>query len=210
MGASSVWTRAETFRVRHGTRRSFFGSRRESASHRARTGSGLWWEAHGECAIELPVWHVPAEKPVKLCGRAKKNSPGLLPPGWCHRHQERVKNDGTITAWEFSQLQFRCIGYSDQLRCSKPTIQFHASQSPLRQGRIATRATAIICPRDSHRRNGAKRRRRPVGVSFAEYERRENARGIEAATRKLLGIRRGPFPGPVGRCFLWLREKVVM
>jgi len=116
------------------------------------TGSGYGGKHTGECAIEAARLARAAGKPVKLVWtREEEFTWAYFRPAGVIDVKSGVKNDGTITAWEFHNYNSGGSGIQIKYDIPNQNIQFHASQSPLRQGSYrGLAATANHFARESH------------------------------------------------------------
>ncbi len=151
------------------------------------TGSGYGGKHTGECAIEAARLARASGKPVKLVwSREEEFTWAYFRPAGVIDIKSGVKNDGTITAWEFHNYNSGASGIQINYDVPNQTIQFHASQSPLRQGSYrGLAATANHFARETHIDEMA----HSVGVDPLAFRLRsmkdERMRAVlEAATRK--------------------------
>jgi isoquinoline 1-oxidoreductase len=116
------------------------------------TGSGYGGKHTGECAIEAARLARASGKPVKLVWtREEEFTWAYFRPAGVIDIKSGVKNDGTITAWEFHNYNSGGSGIQIKYDIPNQTIQFHASQSPLRQGSYrGLAATANHFARETH------------------------------------------------------------
>ena len=116
------------------------------------TGSGYGGKHTGECAVEAARLALATKKPVKVVwSREEEFTWAYFRPAGVIDVKTGVKNDGTITAWEFHN--YNSGGSGIQIRYDIPnhTIQFHESRSPLRQGSYrGLAATANHFARETH------------------------------------------------------------
>jgi isoquinoline 1-oxidoreductase len=116
------------------------------------TGSGYGGKHTGECAIEAARLARAAAKPVKLVWtREEEFNWAYFRPAGVIEISSGVKNDGTVTAWEFHN--YNSGGSAMQVKYNFPNqdIQFHNSKSPLRQGSYrGLAATANHFAREVH------------------------------------------------------------
>jgi nicotinate dehydrogenase subunit B len=116
------------------------------------TGSGYGGKHTGECAIEAARLAMATKKPVKVVwSREEEFIWAYFRPAGVIDVKTGVKNDGTITAWEFHN--YNSGGSGIQIRYDIPNhnIQFHESKSPLRQGSYrGLAATANHFARETH------------------------------------------------------------
>src|SRR6267142_3691720 len=116
------------------------------------TGTGYGGKHTGECAIEAARLSRASGKPVKLVWtREEEFTWAYFRPAGVIDIKSGVKNDGTITAWEFHNYNSGASGIQINYDVPNQTIQFHASQSPLRQGSYrGLAATANHFARETH------------------------------------------------------------
>lgn len=116
------------------------------------TGSGYGGKHTGECAIEAARLARAAGRPVKLVWtREEEFTWGYFRPAGVIDIKSGVKSDGTITAWEFHNYNSGTSGIQIKYDISNHDIQFHASNSPLRQGSYrGLAATANHFARETH------------------------------------------------------------
>jgi CO/xanthine dehydrogenase Mo-binding subunit len=116
------------------------------------TGSGYGGKHTGECAIEAARLARGSGKPVKLVWtREEEFNWAYFRPAGVIEVSSGVKNDGTVTAWEFHN--YNSGGSAIQVKYDFPNqdIQFHNSKSPLRQGSYrGLAATANHFAREVH------------------------------------------------------------
>ena len=152
-GALTVWT---------GTQRPF-GVRQElvDAFHvpldRVRvivpdTGSAYGGKHTGDAAIEAARLARAAGKPVKVVWtREEEFSWAYFRPAGVITIRAAAQRDGTVTAWEFHNYNSGPAAIRTPYAVANQRIQFHASQSPLRQGSYrGLAATANHFARESH------------------------------------------------------------
>jgi isoquinoline 1-oxidoreductase len=116
------------------------------------TGSGYGGKHTGECAIEAARLARAAGKPVKLVWtREEEFTWAYFRPAGVIDIKSGVKSDGTITAWEFHNYNSGASGIQSKYDIANQDIQFHQSQSPLRQGSYrGLAATANHFAREVH------------------------------------------------------------
>ncbi len=116
------------------------------------TGSGYGGKHTGECAVEAARLARAAGKPVKLVWtRAEEFSWAYFRPAGVIDIKSGVKADGTITAWEFHNYNSGSSGIQIKYDIPNTDIQFHESNSPLRQGSYrGLAATANHFARECH------------------------------------------------------------
>jgi isoquinoline 1-oxidoreductase len=116
------------------------------------TGSGYGGKHTGECAVEAARLAKAAGKPVKLTWtREEEFTWAYFRPAGVIDIKSGVKNDGTITAWEFHNYNSGGAGIQIKYDIPNNDIRFHPSNSPLRQGSYrGLAATANHFARESH------------------------------------------------------------
>ena len=116
------------------------------------TGSGYGGKHSGECAVEAARLAKAAGKPVKLTWtREEEFTWAYFRPAGVIDIKSGVKNDGTITAWEFHNYNSGASGIQIKYDIPNNDIRFHASNSPLKQGSYrGLAATANHFARESH------------------------------------------------------------
>lgn len=116
------------------------------------TGSGYGGKHTGECAIETARLARAAGRPVKLVWtRAEEFDWAYFRPAGVIDVKSGVKADGTITAWEFHNYNSGSAGIQIKYDIPNTDIQFHQSDSPLRQGSYrGLAATANHFARECH------------------------------------------------------------
>jgi isoquinoline 1-oxidoreductase len=116
------------------------------------TGSGYGGKHTGECAIEAARLARASGKPVKLVWtRDEEFNWAYFRPAGVIEVNSVVKNDGTVTAWEFHNYNSGGSGLQVKYDFPKQDIQFHNSKSPLRQGSYrGLAATANHFAREVH------------------------------------------------------------
>jgi len=116
------------------------------------TGSGYGGKHTGECAIEAARLARAANKPVKLVWtREEEFTWAYFRPAGVIDIKSGAKSDGTITAWEFHNYNSGASGIQIKYDIPNNDIQFHPSNSPLRQGSYrGLAATANHFARETH------------------------------------------------------------
>ena len=116
------------------------------------TGSGYGGKHSGECAIEAARLARASGKPVKLVWtREEEFNWAYFRPAGVIDVNSGVKNDGTVTAWEFHNYNSGGSGIQVKYDFPNQDIQFHNSKSPLRQGSYrGLAATANHFAREVH------------------------------------------------------------
>ena len=116
------------------------------------TGSGYGGKHTGETAIEAARLARAAKRPVKVVWtREEEFTWAYFRPAGVIDVTSAVRNDGTITAWEFHNYNSGSAGIRTYYEIPNQRIVFHAVNSPLRQGSYrALAATANHFARESH------------------------------------------------------------
>jgi isoquinoline 1-oxidoreductase len=116
------------------------------------TGSGYGGKHTGETAIEAARIARAAKRPVKVVWtREEEFSWAYFRPAGVIEVKSGVRNDGTVTAWEFHNYNSGSAGVRTYYEIANQRIVFHAVKSPLRQGSYrALAATANHFARESH------------------------------------------------------------
>lgn len=116
------------------------------------TGSGYGGKHTGECAVEAARLARASGKPVKLVWtREEEFNWAYFRPAGVIEVNSGVKNDGTVTAWEFHNYNSGGSGIQVKYDFPNQDIQFHNSKSPLRQGSYrGLAATANHFAREVH------------------------------------------------------------
>ena len=116
------------------------------------TGSGYGGKHTGECAIEAARLARASGKPVKLVWtREEEFQWAYFRPAGVIEVSSGVKKDGTVTSWEFHNYNSGASAIQVKYDFPNQNIQFHNSNSPLRQGSYrALAATANHFAREVH------------------------------------------------------------
>ncbi|HEX2268756.1 MAG TPA: molybdopterin cofactor-binding domain-containing protein [Pyrinomonadaceae bacterium] len=116
------------------------------------TGSAYGGKHTGECAIETARLARASGKPVKLVWtREEEFTWAYFRPAGVIEVSSGVKNDGTVTAWEFHNYNSGASAIQSKYAFPNQNIQFHNSKSPLRQGSYrGLAATANHFAREVH------------------------------------------------------------
>jgi isoquinoline 1-oxidoreductase len=116
------------------------------------TGSGYGGKHTGETAIEAARLARAARKPVKIVwSREEEFTWAYARPAGVIRAKSGVRKDGVITAWEFHNHNSGPSAIEMKYDVPNLHMQFHPSDSPLRQGSYrALAATANHFARESH------------------------------------------------------------
>lgn len=115
-------------------------------------GSGYGGKHTGEAAVEAARLARAAKQPVKLVWtREEEFSWAYFRPAGVIEVTGAVRNDGSVSAWEFHNYNSGSSGIRTPYNIPNQSIQFHASRSPLRQGSYrGLAATANHFARESH------------------------------------------------------------
>jgi nicotinate dehydrogenase subunit B len=116
------------------------------------TGSGYGGKHSGEAAIEAARLAKAAGKPVKLVWtREEEFTWAYFRPAGVLDITSGVRNDGTLTAWEFHNYNSGGSAIRTPYEVPNQKVEFHSTRSPLRQGSYrALASTANIFARESH------------------------------------------------------------
>ena len=116
------------------------------------TGAAYGGKHTGETAIEAARLARAAKRPVKVVWtREEEFTWAYFRPAGVIDVSSGVKNDGSITAWEFHNYNSGGAGIPTYYDIANQHIQFHPSHSPLRQGSYrGLAATANHFARESH------------------------------------------------------------
>ncbi|MBZ5523795.1 MAG: molybdopterin-dependent oxidoreductase [Acidobacteriia bacterium] len=116
------------------------------------TGSGYGGKHTGECAVEAARLARAAGKPVKVVWTREEEFT------WAYRRpagvidvKSGVRDDGTITAWEYHNYNSGPSGIGTPYNVASQKIEFHPTKYPLRQGSYrGLAATANHFARECH------------------------------------------------------------
>ncbi|HEU4710414.1 MAG TPA: molybdopterin cofactor-binding domain-containing protein [Pyrinomonadaceae bacterium] len=153
------------------------------------TGSGYGGKHTGECAIEAARMARASGRPVKLVWtREEEFNWAYFRPAGLIEVSSGVKNDGTVTAWEFHNYNSGSSAIQSKYAFPNQNIQFHNSKSPLRQGSYrGLAATANHFAREVHMDELAQL----VGMDPVAFRlkniRDERLRGVLEAAAKSFG-----------------------
>ncbi len=116
------------------------------------TGSAYGGKHTGECAIEAARLAKSAGKPVKLVWtREEEFTFAYFRPAGVIDIRSGVTQDGLVSAWEFHNYNSGPSGIDTPYDIANRKIQFHPTDSPLRQGSYrGLAATANHFARESH------------------------------------------------------------
>lgn len=116
------------------------------------TGSGYGGKHTGETAIEAARLAKAAGKPVKVVWtREEEFTWAYFRPGGVIEVRSGIAKDGRLVAWEFHNYNSGSSGISTMYEVAARRVEFHPSQSPLRQGSYrGLAATANHFARESH------------------------------------------------------------
>jgi len=115
-------------------------------------GSGYGGKHSGECAVEAARLARAVQKPVKLVWtREEEFTWAYFRPAGTIDVKSGVTQDGMVTAWEFHNYNSGAAGIQSKYSIPNQYIEFHPSQSPLRQGSYrCLAATANHFARETH------------------------------------------------------------
>jgi isoquinoline 1-oxidoreductase len=152
-GKLTVWTGTQRpFGVRSDLARAFGLPQERVRVIAPDTGSGYGGKHSGEAAIEAARLAKAAGKPVRLVWtREEEFTWAYFRPAGVIEVASGVRNDGTITAWEFHNYNSGASAIRPLYDIANQRSEFHSSRAPLRQGSYrALAATANHFARESH------------------------------------------------------------
>ena len=116
------------------------------------TGSAFGGKHSGDCALEAARLARAAGSPVKVrWTREEEMTWGYFRPAAVIDIRSGARTDGTLTAWEFTNLNSGARAIEPPYRVSNRRITYQPADSPLRQGSYrALSATANTFARESH------------------------------------------------------------
>jgi isoquinoline 1-oxidoreductase len=116
------------------------------------TGSGYGGKHSGEAAVEAARLAKAAKAPVRLVWtRAEELTWAYFRPAGVIDVKSGIAKDGKLTAWEFHNWNSGGSGIATPYEVANQHVEFHPSDSPLRQGSYrALAATANHFARESH------------------------------------------------------------
>jgi nicotinate dehydrogenase subunit B len=116
------------------------------------TGSAYGGKHTGECAVEAARLARAVGKPVKLLWtREEEFTWAYARPAGVIEVRSGVRNDGTLAAWEFHNYNSGAAGIRTPYSVANQHIEFHSTDSPLRQGSYrGLAATANHFARETH------------------------------------------------------------
>jgi len=116
------------------------------------TGSGYGGKHTGECAIEAARLAKGAGKPVKVVwSREEEFTYAYFRPAGVIDIRSGISQDGLLAAWEFHNYNSGASGIGMPYEVPHRRIEFHSTDSPLRQGSYrGLAATANHFARESH------------------------------------------------------------
>jgi isoquinoline 1-oxidoreductase len=116
------------------------------------TGSGYGGKHTGETVVEAARLAKAAGKPVRVVWtREEEFTWAYFRPAGVMDISSGVRNDGTVTAWEFHNYNSGGSGIRTPYEVANQRIEFHPVESPLRQGSYrALAATANHFARETH------------------------------------------------------------
>ena len=152
-GKLTVWTGTQRpFGVRSELAEAFHISEEKVRVIVPDMGSGYGGKHTGECAVEAARLARASGKPVKLVWtREEEFQWAYFRPAGVIEVSTGVKDDGTVTAWEFHNYNSGASAIQVKYDFPNQHIQFHSSKSPLRQGSYrGLAATANHFAREVH------------------------------------------------------------
>ena len=152
-GKLTVWTGTQRpFGVRDELMQTFHLSASQVRVLQPDMGSGYGGKHSGEAAIEAARLAKAAGKPVKVVWKRQDEFTwAYLRPAGLIEIKAGLKHDGTLVAWEFHNYNSGPAAIGIHYDVPNQLIQFHPSNSPLRQGSYRGLAsTANHFARESH------------------------------------------------------------
>ncbi|MFY9802563.1 MAG: molybdopterin cofactor-binding domain-containing protein [Candidatus Acidiferrales bacterium] len=115
-------------------------------------GSGYGGKHTGEAAIEAARLARAAKRPVKITWtREEEFTWAYFRPAGVIEISSAMRSDGTVTTWEFHNYNSGAAGIRTYYDVANQKIEFHPTESPLRQGSYrGLAATANHFARESH------------------------------------------------------------
>lgn len=161
------------------------------------TGSAYGGKHTGETAIEAARLAKAAERPVKVIWtREEEFTWAYFRPAGVIDVISGVRNDGTITAWEFHNYNSGSAGIRPYYEIPNQRIVFHEVHSPLRQGSYrALAATANHFARESHMDEVANALKMDSLELRLKNLRNERLRAVFEAAGKQFGWGKSKSPG---------------
>lgn len=132
----TVWTGTQRpFGVREELMNAFSITQNQVRVLMPDTGAAYGGKHTGEAAVEAARLARAANKPVKVVWtREEEFTWAYLRPAGVMEASAGVRNDGTITAWEFHNYNSGGAGIQTFYEIPNQKVQFHEVDSPLRQG----------------------------------------------------------------------------
>lgn len=152
-GKVTVWTGTQRpFGVRTELARAFGLPEERVRVHVPDTGAAYGGKHTGEAAIEAARLARAAGAPVRLVWtREEEFTWAYFRPAAVIEVRSGMRADGTLTAWDFHNYNSGAAGIGMPYDVPNVRTQFHAAESPLRQGSYrALAATANAFARESH------------------------------------------------------------
>jgi isoquinoline 1-oxidoreductase len=135
-GALTVWTGTQRpFGVRSELAAKFGLAEEKVRVIMPDTGSGYGGKHEGDAAIEAAILAKAAGKPVKInWTREEEMTWAYFRPGGLIEVAGKASADGTVTEWEFHNYNSGPSGLNTPYAIASKREQYHAVESPLRQG----------------------------------------------------------------------------
>lgn len=148
----TVWTGTQRpFGVQEDLQKIFHIAKENIRVIQPDTGSGYGGKHTGEAGIEAARLAREAQKPVKVVWtREEEFTWAYFRPAGVIEVKAGATKDGIVTSWEFHNYNSGGSGIETPYNVASRRIQFHASESPLRQGSYrGLAATANVFARES-------------------------------------------------------------
>ncbi len=165
------------------------------------TGSGYGGKHTGDAAVEAAILARACGKPVRVCWtREEEFTWAYFRPAGAIDVRAGIDGDGKLQAWEFHNFNSGGAGIEPPYAVANRRVQFHAADSPLRQGSYrALAATANHFARESVIDDLAAKAK----VDALEFRRCNLDDARVRAALDAAALRAGwgePLPAGVGRC----------
>ncbi len=150
-GRLTVWTGTQRpFGVQEDLSQLFSLSKENVRVIQPDTGSGYGGKHTGEAGIEAARLARAANKPVKVVWtREEEFTWAYFRPAGVIEIKAGANNDGIVTSWEFHNYNSGASGIKTSYEVANKRVQYHSSDSPLRQGSYrGLAATANVFARE--------------------------------------------------------------
>ena len=187
-GALTVWTGSQRpFGVRDELREAFGLPAEKVRVIVPDTGSAYGGKHQGDAAVEAARLAKAAGKPVKVVWtREEEFTWAYFRPAGVIEVKSGARRDGTLSAWEFHNINSGPAGLDTPYDVARKVVQFHQADSPLRQGSYrGLAATANHFARESHMDElAAALKRDPLALRLANLKEPRLKAVLQAASEK--------------------------